>query len=171
MTNPRPEAVGVLAPSPLLEREQELSVLDAILGEAAHGGSRLVVIEGTAGIGKSRLIAELRERARSRELRVLTARGSGLEREFPFGVVRQLFEPWLAEVREGEDVFADAAAAAGPVFENVHGVGDGRGDVSFAALHGLYWLVVNISGEQPLLLAVDDVQWCDRPSLRLLAYL
>jgi predicted ATPase len=43
--------------------------------------------------------------------------------------------------------------------------------VSFAALHGLYWLTVNIAGEQPLLLAVDDLQWCDRPSLRFLAYL
>ena len=44
-------------------------------------------------------------------------------------------------------------------------------DGSFAVLHGLYWLAVNLTAEGPLLLAVDDVQWCDGASLRFLAYL
>ena len=44
-------------------------------------------------------------------------------------------------------------------------------DSSFAVLHGLYWLTVNLSAEQPLLLAIDDLHWCDRPSLRFLAFL
>ena len=38
-------------------------------------------------------------------------------------------------------------------------------------LHGLYWLTVNASSERPLVLAVDDLHWCDHPSLRFLAYL
>ena len=46
-----------------------------------------------------------------------------------------------------------------------------EGDASFAALHGLYWLALNLAAERPLLLAVDDLHWCDRPSLRFLAYL
>ena len=45
------------------------------------------------------------------------------------------------------------------------------GDASFAALHGLYWLTVNLAGGRPLLLAIDDLHWADRPSLRFLAYL
>jgi DNA-binding CsgD family transcriptional regulator len=102
---------------------------------------------------------------------VLAAHGSDLEREFPFGVVRQLFEPLLVAAAERERLLVDAAAAAGPVFESVHPEAAGGGDVSFAALHGLYWLTVNVAGERPLLLAVDDLQWCDRPSLRFLAYL
>ena len=46
-----------------------------------------------------------------------------------------------------------------------------EGDASFAALHGLYWLTLNLAADRPLLLAIDDLHWCDRPSLRFLAYL
>ena len=45
------------------------------------------------------------------------------------------------------------------------------GDSWFAVLHGLYWLVVNLAASRPLLIAVDDAQWADEPSLRWLAYL
>src|SRR6201999_123200 len=88
-----------------------------------------------------------------------------LEREFPFGVIRQLFEPVLAEVGR-EVAFAGAAEAARPVFE-----GETSEGATFAVLHGLYWLTLNVGAERPLLLAVDDLHWCDRPSLRFLAYL
>ena len=43
--------------------------------------------------------------------------------------------------------------------------------MSFSVLHGLFWLTLNVAAEDPLLLVVDDLQWCDRPSLRFLAYL
>ena len=102
MTEPPAIAAAALAENPLLEREQELSALDGLLTSGGSGGSRLVLVEGTAGIGKSRLIAELREHARSRDMRVLAAHGSDLEREFPFGVVRQLFEPLLADASRAD---------------------------------------------------------------------
>ncbi len=38
-------------------------------------------------------------------------------------------------------------------------------------LHGLYWLTANLAGQGPLLLAVDDLHWSDRPSLRFVAHL
>jgi hypothetical protein len=50
----------------------------------------MALIEGPAGIGKTRLLGELKQGASERGLRILSARGSELEREFPFGVVRQL---------------------------------------------------------------------------------
>ena len=144
MPEPGPVAAGALAESPLLEREQELRALDRLVGTGARGDCRRVFIEGTAGIGKSRLIAELWAHGRSRGMRVLSAHGSDLEREFPLGVVRQLFEPLLAATAERERLLVDAAAAAAPVFENVHPDDPGDGDVSLAALHGLYWLIANI---------------------------
>ena len=156
---------------PLLERERELDALEHVVHRALLGDGGVVVVEGAAGIGKSRLVDELRERGSRAGLRVLAARGSDLEREFAFGVVRQLFEPVLAGDGERARLLTGAAAAAEPVFDTVAGAGGGAGDASFAALHGLYWLTVNLAGEHALLLVVDDLHWCDRPSLRFLAYL
>ena len=79
----------------LLEREQELIAFDRLLSGDEDPRSGLLLIEGPPGIGKSRLIAELCERARIAGVKVLSAQGSDLEQEFPFGVVRQLFEPLL----------------------------------------------------------------------------
>ena len=180
----------------LLERDAELATLDAALCAAADGSGRVVVIGGPAGIGKSGLLADLRERAAARRdiagarpaagvlagtagaadagapaaadgLRVLAARASELERDFAFGVVRQLFEADAAA--RPELALAGAAAPAGAVLAAP--AADGRGVTSFAALHGLFWLAANLASERPLLLAVDDLPWCDAPSLRFLAYL
>ena len=123
-----------------------------------------MLIEGPAGIGKSALLAQARRRAADGGSLVLAARGSELEREFPFGVVRQLLEGVVAG---RDDLLTGAAAPAASVF----GSPDGEGDVSFAALHGLFWVALNLAAERPLVLAVDDLHWCDRPSLRFLAYL
>jgi predicted ATPase len=80
----------------LLEREAQVAALEALVDAARRGGGRFVVIEGTAGIGKTRLLAEARAIAGSAEMRVLAARGGELEGDFAYGIVRQLFEPLLA---------------------------------------------------------------------------
>ena len=85
------------------------------------------------------------------------------------GAVRQLFEPVISTLSEQER--AHAFEGAGALAEPVLGVGGepaARGQ--FAALHGLYWLAGNLSGDNPLLLAVDDAHWADTASLRWLAY-
>lgn len=153
----------------LVERESELDALTALLDDLTAGRSRAALIEGPAGIGKTRLLAELRARARERRIPSLGARGSELEREFPFGVVRQMLEPALIARPDRGELFAGAAEVAGAVFAPPGEDGLG-GDASFAVLHGLYWLILDLVGEQPTLLTIDDLHWCDRPSLRALAY-
>jgi DNA-binding CsgD family transcriptional regulator len=154
----------------LVERERELEALERLLGSARNGEGGTVVVEGPPGIGKSSLLGAARERAGT-DLRVVSARGGELEREFPFGVVRQLLEPVLvgADGDERGALLAGAAVLAEPVLA----APDGDVDVEppFSALHGLYWLAANLAGIQPLLLAVDDVQWADLASLRWLLFL
>ena len=166
-----PTTPGLSVPVLLLEREREIASLIAAAETAAGGGARVVVVEGPAGIGKSRLLAALREGCAERGLRVLSARGSELELEFPFGVVRQLFEPALVDAETGGRWLSGAAAPAGAVFSPPGEAGVEGRDASFAALHGLFWLTANAAGDAPLVLMVDDLHWVDTPSLRYLAYL
>ena len=121
----------------LLERDRELDELAGLVRNASAGNGRIVLIEGPAGIGKSRLIAETKRQALAAGVRVLSARGSELEREFPFGVVRQLFEPPLMDEEVAARSLRGSAAAARPIFEMVEEAPGGEGDAGFAALHGL----------------------------------
>src|SRR6266511_1007465 len=157
----------------LLERETELAAVAGLIAALPDGG-RLVAIEGPPGIGKTALLAQARALGQESGLQVLGARGSELERSFSYGVVRQLFEPFLASLREEEraELLAGAAALAAPLFDPAQvAVGEPTGDSSLATLHGLYWLTANLAARRPLLLALDDLHWCDLPSLRWLAYL
>ncbi|MFB6518060.1 helix-turn-helix transcriptional regulator [Streptomyces sp. NPDC056401] len=158
----------MMSPWDLFERESELTVLSRALKTAGSGSGGFTVVTGSAGIGKSRLLASVRETARTDGQRVLSARGSELERDFAFGVVRQLFEAMLADADAGERaaLLAGPAAQAAEVFT---GFGSSAGD--FAVLHGLYWLTANGCESESLVLLVDDLQWCDTPSLRFLAHL
>src|SRR3954470_10710042 len=94
----------------LLERERELETLAALIEGAAEGRSGVALVEGRAGIGKSRLIAAAREQAADAGVGTLAARGTDLERDFPFGVVRQLFEPLRATDPEGWERWLSGAA-------------------------------------------------------------
>jgi DNA-binding CsgD family transcriptional regulator len=166
-----PTVPGHFAPRALLERERELAALTAAAEAACAGAAGLAIVEGPAGIGKSRLLAALREQGPDGGLRVLGARGSELELEFPFGVVRQLFEPALADPGVRERWLAGAAAPAAAVFSPPIEDGGADRDASFATLHGLFWLTAQAAADGPLLLAVDDLHWADGPSLRFVGYL
>jgi DNA-binding CsgD family transcriptional regulator len=156
----------------LLERESELAAVDGLIGATPDGG-RLLVIEGPPGIGKSSLLVEAKARGQRAGMNVLSGRGSDLERTFSYGVVRQLFEPSLAQLDDAEraELLAGAAALAVPLFDPGHVAGERPADTSFARLHGLFWLTANIAARGPVLLAIDDLHWCDAASLRWLGYL
>src|SRR5204862_2362070 len=73
---PANQLIQTTAPVLLHEREAELAALEAMLGAAQSGDGRLVVVEGSAGIGKRRLLAEARSLAVAAEFEVLAARGA-----------------------------------------------------------------------------------------------
>jgi DNA-binding CsgD family transcriptional regulator/tetratricopeptide (TPR) repeat protein len=157
----------------LLEREADVAALEEALKRSRSGDGGVVAVSGVAGIGKTRLIDELCVRARAAGATVLTARGSEVERELGFGVVRQLFERLL--VTAGEDrrseLLAGAAALVAPTLDVPVRSTPASIDPAFAPLHGTYWLTVNLATERPLVLAIDDGHWADPQSLRCLEYL
>jgi DNA-binding SARP family transcriptional activator/DNA-binding CsgD family transcriptional regulator/tetratricopeptide (TPR) repeat protein len=157
-------------PTDLVDRAQETAVLRHMVDGLAGGGPGCVLIEGPAGIGKTRLLVEAERLADAVGGRVVSARGSQLERSYGFGVVRQLFEPCISDPSRRDVLLRGAAAGAGAVFDEVTG-DDVEYQGSFAVLHGLYWLTVNLTADGPLVVSVDDAQWCDSASLRYLAYL
>lgn len=133
-----------------------------------------MVVEGGAGIGKSLLLEAARVRAEERGLQTLRARGGELERDFAYGVVRQLLERVTMQLSEVEraEVLSGAAALAAPALSLARSAeGATGGDAAFAVTHGLYWLVSNLAARRPLVLQVDDAHWADAPSLRFLVYL
>jgi predicted ATPase len=152
----------------LIGRQSELDAIRAALRD--RSGTHLLVIEGAPGIGKTRLLGAVADVAAAGGARVLSARASELERELPFGVMRQLFEPVLArapsaqrlQLLGGSAAFASHALTAHPR--------EAAADV-FAVLNGLYWLTANLATITPLVLCIDDLHWADEPSLRALAYL
>ncbi|HSE09032.1 MAG TPA: BTAD domain-containing putative transcriptional regulator [Nocardioidaceae bacterium] len=155
----------------LVEREHELALLRTCLEDALNGQAGLALVTGPAGIGKSRLLGALRQLAAARGATVLSARGSQLEKAFGFGMVRQLFDPVLAAETARATLLNGAAAAADAVFDATSPLVQPRSEGVFGVLHGLYWLTHNLSDRAPLVLAVDDLQYCDTGSLRYLAYL
>ena len=159
---PANQLIQTTAPVLLLEREAELAALEAMLGAAQAGDGRMVVVEGSSGIGKTRLLAAARALAVAAEFEVLTARGGELEGEFAFGIVRQLFEAPLAtattELRA--ELLAGAAGLCASLFASAPTTASGEGaESSFAMLHGLYWLAANFASRTPTLLVVDDLHW------------
>ncbi len=160
--------------SALIERTSELAEIDRSLRDAKAGGGHMLLIEGPPGIGKTALLRAAEQRAQRRRMVTLSARGGELEGHFSYGVVRQLFERFLleADAATRRALFRGAAALAKPALTGTGELdAEPRDDAAFGFVHGLYWLTVNLSQRTPLLIAIDDVQWADAPSLRFLLHL
>ncbi|ANY10582.1 helix-turn-helix transcriptional regulator [Pseudonocardia sp. HH130630-07] len=155
----------------LVGRDVESAWLAEALVAAAAGEPAVRLLVGRAGIGKSALLDQLCDtRPPGADVRLLRARGREQTADVSFAVVRDLFGPLglgsgagSPELLEGGARWSMSALAedfAGADPDNVYPV-----------LHGLYWLTVNLTTQAPLLVVVDDLQWCDDGSLAFLAFL
>ncbi|HEY1915607.1 MAG TPA: AAA family ATPase [Streptosporangiaceae bacterium] len=162
----------------LLDRDEDLGLIEGSLRRLGTGRGAMVIIEGAAGIGKSSLLEWTRGRAVDLGATVLSAQGSELEERFAFGVVRQLFEaPVVTASPEDRTTWsAGAARLAVSLFDpealSRPALSRPAGDeATYQLLHGLYWLIANLSDRAPLALVIDDAHWADQLSLQLLGFL
>ena len=154
----------------LLERVDALECIEERVVLAAAGHGSILTIQGRPGEGKSALLLAACELAASRGLRVCRARGSELEREFALGGARQLLEPAVNSLLEPDRarLMGGAAGLAASVLDIDMPASPAS---SFAAMHGLYWLLAGLAARQPMLLAIDDGHWLDLVTLQWLVYL
>ena len=114
----------------LLGRERELAQIGGLLEGAGSGAAAVGVLEGPAGIGKTVLLGEA-TRAVGAGFCVLRAAGTALEREYAFGVVRQLFSPVIVGGDSAELLAGAAGLASAPL-----GLAAGSAGVSRTGFHG-----------------------------------
>ena len=143
-------------------RDGEHRALGEALGRAAGGRLAVVLVEGEAGIGKTRLLAGALEDARSRGMQVVVGRAEELERTRPFGVIARALgcagSP--AEPRRAS-IATLLAAGGGPGTVTV----SSDPGLQFRAVDAFTDLVEELALEQPLVVGVDDLQWADPSSL------
>jgi DNA-binding CsgD family transcriptional regulator len=145
----------------LAGRRTECARLDQLLAEAQSGRSAVLLLRGQPGIGKSALLEYAAASAKG--CRVLRATGAEWEMELPFAGLHQL----LGGLLDGRDRLpAPQREAVATAFGLSSGAQPDRFLVGLAVLS----LLSAAAEEQPLVCLVDDVQWLDRSSAQVLAF-
>jgi DNA-binding CsgD family transcriptional regulator len=158
--------------SALVERDGEREAVEISLAGSGRGHGRFVLVYGQSGIGRTSLLRAATEAAEANAHGVLAASGSDLERGYGFGVVRQLFEARIAGLgaRRQRSLLTDAGPAAASAL-GIAASDVAAPSVGFDQIEGVYRLLLRLAAESPLIVAIDDLQWCDRPSLDFVCFL
>src|SRR5580704_14298349 len=156
----------------LLERDDLIEAIAAVLDALEEGDGRALLLEGHAGMGKTRLHEAALDEARSRGVRVLRAAGAELEQNLAFGVARQLIGALLNDLPPaGRRAFLAEAPervrSLAVAREDLLDPGD-AGDLTMS--HGLFAVMAGVAETRPTLLAIDDLHWCDVASLEFVLY-
>ncbi len=145
-------------------RQAEMDELDQALDRAASGRLALVLIEGEAGIGKTRLLAETLTQAGSRGMQIAAGRAEELERTRPFGAVADAFGCAHSS--------SDPRRVAVATLLSTHASSD-RGPITVSTDPGLQFRAVDafsdlaeeLALDATLVIGLDDIQWADPSSL------
>jgi DNA-binding CsgD family transcriptional regulator len=143
------------AETPLRGRERELARIDGLTVSACEGAGDIVVLEGAAGIGKSRLLAEGCARAAERGVLVAVGGGDELDQVTPWGLLLRALSSTTPALVDSSEL------------DSLGGLGDRR----LAVIEQLRCGLERASGERPLVVALDDLQWGDASTLLALSSL
>ena len=147
--------------SGFLDRAHERDVLDRLVAGVRGGQSRVLVLRGEAGVGKTALLGHLAAIAEG--CRIARAAGVESEMELPFAGLHALCAPMLDRLGHLPDPQRDALSTA---FGLSAGPPPDRFFVGLAVLS----LLADAAEEQPLVCVVDDAQWLDQVSAQTLAF-
>jgi ATP/maltotriose-dependent transcriptional regulator MalT len=159
--------------STLVGRRHELGILERALEEVESASTRAVGLRGEPGIGKTRLLSELAERAQERGHLVLAGRAAELERDLPFALLVDTLDRRLAKdpPRRLDMEHLAHLAAVLPSVAGMPGVEPAGTDGRHRVARGVRALLELLSGPRPVTVLLDDVQWADAASADVLALL
>src|SRR5580704_13697606 len=164
----------VLCPD-LIGRDAELSVLEDALLATLRGDGRVVIIGGEAGMGKTRLVNELTQRARRLNCIVMSGACSEAELSLPYlpfleAVGNHLATQNLPELRERLGSAADELAHLFPQMGRPTPSGDDTTQAKLRLFESILLLLRDAAGSRALLLVLEDLQWSDPATRELLDY-
>ncbi|MFG2960783.1 AAA family ATPase [Streptomyces sp. NPDC048291] len=145
----------------LLGRDGELRILRELTGRLPGTGGALA-LQGRPGVGKSALLRAAADHARSTGWQVIGA--AGRAGDAPFSGLRELLQPVLGSA---DSLPAGQDRALRSAFETGSAPPPETFRVALAALN----LIAARAAERPVVLIADDVQWFDRPSQEVLAFM
>jgi DNA-binding CsgD family transcriptional regulator len=160
---PGPGEVRAQPPVRIIGRESGLARLRGLVDPVPEAGQVLVVI-GEAGMGKTVLLADTADRARSAGMRVLPVTGRESETKLAFAGLHQLLRPVLPSAaglpgRQAQALLGALGLTADRVAPDplLTGV-------------AVLTLLSDLSGRSPVLVVADDAHWLDRSTLEALAF-
>lgn len=149
---------------PTFGRDAELELIDRFLARVP-GGTPILVIEGDPGIGKTTLWLEAVERAEGRSLRLLKANPAESEAKLPYAALGDLIGEAFAGIGSALPAPQQDALATALLLTNVDQAADVR-TTATAVIN----IITKLAAEGPVIVAIDDVQWLDAASERVLAF-
>ena len=161
----------------LVGRAEELGTLDHLLASLDGGGSLALEVLGEPGIGKTRLLDELRDRAEAHGHLVLSGSASELERDVPFGVFVDALDEYLQGLEPDrlEALDDDVRNGLGNVFPSLSGLARNEEALFRHERHrshrAVRELLERLTATRPIVLVLDDVHWADPASVELLGSL
>jgi ABC-type transport system substrate-binding protein len=179
------------AEGPLVGRDFELTVLERTMDGLREGRGVILSVTGEAGIGKTRLAAEVWRRY-DRDIRFVEGRAVSYAQTFPYSPIRDLLREWLGvgaatpETRvrlelkaQIAEVFGDQADEAYPFLASVLGLALepdaaerirelNRESIQHQTFEVFAELLCRLSTEQPLCVILEDLHWADESTLELL---
>jgi len=148
----------------MVGRRQEISALEDALADVEGGCGRSVFVVGPAGVGKSRLVGEILTRTKIRGMQVLHGQCKpGLS---PYAPLLAALRPLLS--LDSEDRLAEHRQLLVDIELAAERVRAGHEADVTALRDGIHAWLRAATESNPVVLALDDLQWCDRPSIELL---
>ena len=169
----------------LVGRRAEIAVVEKTLDQVTHGATRILIIEGEAGIGKSRLVDEVKRLTREHGITWLIGNGQSIEQQTPYRVWRDIFNSYF-DIDMVTDVSERRARVESsflhlipedvqrlPVLNDILGLGIPENTLTQSLTASLRQQNVAIvltallrawTSERPLVLILEDAHWLDSAS-------